>query len=166
VLKRILWIDDDGDLIDDSIPVFEKHGFSIVKATNTSRALTVLREQVAGLHGVLLDVRLGGNENGLELLQDIAARYPQLRVAVFTGFPEYDDHLVAEKAGALMYLAKIDKSIPLDPDKQRRFFETLHELFPRAVNKAPDTTGVATPGSIRASIWSRGTFFVLLPTPL
>ena len=126
-MKTLLWIDDNEKLVDASTPVFLENGFSVLKATNTSRALTILREEA--IDGVLLDVRLRGNENGLELLQEIHHRHPNLRVVIFTGYPEYDDQFVAEKLGALLYFEKIRKSIPVHPAKQRRFFDTLHRAF-------------------------------------
>ena len=67
-MKNILWLDDNEKLIDSSMETFREHGFQIIKATDTSRALTILRNQK--VDGLLLDVRLHGGENGLELLQE------------------------------------------------------------------------------------------------
>lgn len=136
-MKRILWIDDNERLVDASTPVFLENGFVVLKATNTSRALTILREEA--VDGILLDVRLRGNENGLELLQEIHHRYPSLRVVVFTGYPEYDDQLAAEQFGASLYFEKVRKSIPANPAKQRRFFDTLHRAFPEESEHLPSS---------------------------
>jgi DNA-binding NtrC family response regulator len=106
-MKTILWIDDNERLVDASTPVFLENGFVVLKATNTSRALTILRE--AQIDGVLLDVRLNGNENGLELLQEIHHRHQDLRVVIFTGYPEYDDQLAAEKSGGFSIFRKDQK---------------------------------------------------------
>jgi CheY-like chemotaxis protein len=127
-VKILLWIDDNEQLIDASQPVFERHGFYVLKATNSSRALTVLRQHT--VDGVLVDVRLSDGEDGLELLDDIHHRYPSLPLAVFTGYPAYADHVRAMRAGAQIYWEKVDKYIPLDPEKQRSFFEALHLIFP------------------------------------
>ena len=127
-MKKILWIDDDSKLIDSCIPVFQENDFIIFKATNISKALSILREQKNILDGVLLDVRLN-NEDGLEILKDIVDKYPSLKIAIFTGYPEYDDHIIAENIGATAYLDKIEKSIPLDPAKQKSFFDALHKIF-------------------------------------
>jgi CheY-like chemotaxis protein len=126
-MKKLLWIDDDETLIDSSTPVFLENGFYIFKATNTSRALKILREEV--IDGILLDVKLHGDENGLELLEEIICRYSTLPIAVFTGYPEFDDHVHAERLGASIYLEKIEKSIPLEPVKQCKFFYALHQIF-------------------------------------
>ena len=130
-MKNILWIDDDSKLIDSSIPIFQQNDFFIFKAINTSRALSLLREHINSIDGILLDIRLQGEENGLELLEEIVNLYPKLKIAVFTGYPEYIDHLVAERTGASIYLNKINKSIPLAPEKQQSFFKMLHEIFPK-----------------------------------
>lgn len=129
-MKRILWIDDDEAMLDSCVPLFERNGFLVLKATNTSRALTILRTDVHRLAGVLLDVRLSEGEDGLELLEELRHRHPDLKVVVFTAYPDYRDHVSAQALGALSYFAKIDKSIPLDPPKQREFFTALDRLFP------------------------------------
>jgi|GEM_PF-679056 len=160
-MKKLLWIDDDEKLIDSSMPVFLKNGFYVFKATNTSRALTILREEA--IDGVLLDVRLYGDENGLELLDELRHRYPTVRVAVFTGYPGYDDHVRAERSGALVYLEKIEKSIPLDPDKQREFFDALNQVFPeRPVSPPPAVAPQAAPSVGSSTLWIDGLYFLLM----
>lgn len=129
-MKDLLWLDDDERLIELSSPIFAEHGFAIHKATNTTQALKVIREHE--LDGVLLDVHLANDENGLDLLRELRDRHPELRVAIFTAYPEYDDHALAEAYGAAIYLAKVKKHIPLNTEQQRRFFEALHRVFPGA----------------------------------
>jgi DNA-binding NtrC family response regulator len=126
-MKRILWIDDDARLIEEGAPLFLEYGFQIIAATNTSRALKTLRNEV--FDGVLLDVRLRGGEDGLELLEEIHHIYPSLKVVVFTGYPAYIDRARAAKLGASVYFDKVDKSIPLDPKKQRDFFPASSRFF-------------------------------------
>jgi FixJ family two-component response regulator len=126
--KNLVWIDNDGRLIDNCMPIFQENGFNIFKATNTSRALTILREESDKLDGILLDVRLSEEESGLELLKEISSRDTKLPVVVFTAYPDYHDHVISEQLGAT-YFEKIDKSIPLDEEKQRNFFQALHKLF-------------------------------------
>ena len=158
-MKKLLWVDDDEKLIDSAVPVFERHGFRVLKAVNTSRALTILREE--DLDGVLLDVRLAGGENGLELLEELTANHSDVKVAIFTAYPGFDDHVRAEELGAAVYFEKVEKSIPLDPDRQRAFFSALHRVFPavRRSSVAPrDETARATPGR---TLWIIGSFFLL-----
>ena len=123
-MKRILWLDDDERLIDWSVDVFRENGFHILKATRISRALTILRNEK--LDGMLLDVRLKGDEDGLEVLQEIHARYPALKVVVFTAYPDPYDQILAQRAGASVYFRKV---IPIEPEKLNRFFAALHQVF-------------------------------------
>ena len=128
-MKRILWVDDEGAIIDSSIELFREKGFHILKATTVTRALTILRNEK--VDGVLLDVNLGA-EDGLELLRDIHQRYPTLTVAVFTGFPDHLDQILARRFGASAYFHKIktiEKLLPVDPEQLDRFFAALHEVF-------------------------------------
>jgi ActR/RegA family two-component response regulator len=126
---RLLWIDDDQKLVDASLPVFQRHGFDIVAAATLSRALAILRKQSRDLDGVLLDVRLGAGENGIEFLAEIKDKYPSLRVVIFTAYPDYSDHVDAVEAGAALYLQKIRKAIPAGVNKQAAFFESLRRAF-------------------------------------
>jgi CheY-like chemotaxis protein len=155
-MKNILWIDDDTTLLKESIFLFQKYGFSVHPASNTTDALAALR--TAQFDGVLLDVRLPGEENGLRLLKEIRHQYPRMKVVVFTGYPEYDDHVKAEEDGAASYLWKIEKNIPVDPGQLQRFFATLHRVFPGGI--VGDSRTV--PVSAEARFWIRGSFFLLL----
>jgi len=158
-MKRLLWIDDDNKLIEDSIAVFKQYGFHILKASTPSAALRALRQQKEEIDGVLLDVRLGGDENGIELLDELHQLHPGLRVVVFTAYPDYSDQVDAKVAGALAYFAKIEKSIPLAPEKQKTFFTALHRLF-------PDRVAVSGSNKLMYSmqhdsgLWFRGLFFL------
>ena len=136
MLLKLLWVDDDEHLIDSSIPVFMKYGVQVLKATNTSRALKLIRNE--RLDGVLLDKRLSGDEDGLELLDELKHHYPNLKIALFTAFPEYDEQVKAKEKGAIAYLHKIDKSIPADPEKQKRFFQALKYIFTKSDSQEQD----------------------------
>lgn len=147
-MKTILWLDDNEKLIDASVEVFREHGFEIAKATNTSRALTILREQ--RLDGVLLDVWLRGGESGLEFLKEIRHRYPMLQVVIFTAHPDNHDQFIAKQLGASFYFTKVRKPIPVDPAKLREFFTALHEIFKTGSGgAAPDRNLMAREGVVK-----------------
>lgn len=138
--KSLLWIDDDARLVDKAKPIFAHYGFLVLEATNTSRALTILRTYP--LDGILLDVRLSAGENGLELLAHIRSIYPRLPVAIFTAYPDYVDHVEAEHSGAVAYLHKVNKRIPLNAEERARFFSALHQIFPASEEPARPRTGL------------------------
>ena len=143
-MKKILWIDDDRRLLDDSTPLFERNGLHVFKAGTVTEALSVLRDSASSIEGMIIDVKLAGGEDGLDLLDDLHHRFPDIPKVVFTAYPEYEDHLRAERDGAAVYFEKIDKSIPLDPAKQAKFFQTLHRaLSPRGTFEACEGSGRA-----------------------
>jgi ActR/RegA family two-component response regulator len=161
-MKTLLWIDDDEKLIDDTTPVFRQNGFHVLKATTPSQALRFLRHQRGQLDGVLLDVRLGGGENGLELLEELGHIHPGVKVVVFTAYPDYSDQVDAKVAGALAYFEKVDKSIPLAPAKQATFFAALHRIFPDHRHSGVDSQPPSRPvANSDISLWVRGVFFLL-----
>lgn len=149
-MKKILWIDDEEELIDRSMPFFSDNGIQLLKAANTSRALKILREE--NVDGVLLDVHLQGGESGLELLEELRHQYPDIKIVIFTGYPEYDDHVKSIMLGASIYLEKIEKCIPIEADKQRNFFDALHKIFSKEFK-----TNVAHHGTIHSSMPSMTT---------
>lgn len=127
-MKVLLWIEDDQALIDRARPVFKAHGFLLLAAQDGAEAASLLEQQP--VDGVLVDVRLARGEDGLQLIERFHAQFPSLPFVVFTGYPDYGDALTALDTGAKVYWPKVNKSIPLDPEKRRRFFDTLHQIFP------------------------------------
>lgn len=151
-MKTILWIDDDEGLLDASVDLFREYGFKLLTATNTVRALSILRRQ--RLDGVLLDVRLErSGENGLELLQELRHLYPTLKVVIFTAYPNYVDHVIAQRLGASFYFENLWKMIPVDPDMLRAFFDALHQIFEAGLARptAAPRLGAPTPLSVFCS---------------
>ena len=149
-MKTVLWIDDEEYVLAAGVELFREYGFEVLTATNTTRALTILREQ--RLDGVLLDVKLGNGEDGLELLPELHRLYPTLKIVIFTAFPDNIDHFIAERLGASFYFAKMTKLVPVDPSKRDEFFAALHEIFettPEATN--PLKSNLVTPLSIFCS---------------
>ncbi len=160
-MKTILWLDDDERLLDESAPLFERNGFHIFKALNVTQALTLLRERTSLIDGMIIDVKLAGGEDGLAFLADLHQRYPGIPKVVFTAYPEYDDHVRAEQDGANLYFEKIDKSIPLDPAKQAKFFQALHRVL-SAKTPNPAQGHRCPPIEHTRALWGRGVFFLLL----
>jgi DNA-binding NarL/FixJ family response regulator len=75
----------------------------MVEAPNGTEAMAVLSTRAFDL--VLLDISLPG-KNGLEILKDIKASYPQLPVLILTMHPEEQYSTRAIRAGAAGYLSK------------------------------------------------------------
>jgi ActR/RegA family two-component response regulator len=129
-VKTILWVDDEIRTLEALFPEFEKHGFRVLGASTISMALGILRRN--SLDGVLLDVMLGGNENGLTLLEEIRHSHPHLPIVVLTQSPGASSSIRANAEGAF-YLPKSSLVVNQRDD----FFLSLERAFPGSTKSAP-----------------------------
>ncbi len=107
--KSILLVDDDEKLLRVLTLRLESEGYSVIVAASAADALARLDEQQP--HFVLTDLRMPGMD-GMELLERIQARCPQLPVAIITAHGDIPDAVRATHAGAVDFLVK-----PLARDK-------------------------------------------------
>jgi len=75
----------------------------LVEAADAGQALAAVEQQACDL--ALVDINLPGR-GGLELLQDLRERYPQMPAIVLSAYPERDYALRAFKLGAAGYVSK------------------------------------------------------------
>lgn len=100
----ILVVDDDlafGRVLARSL---QRRGFA-ARAVGDPDAAMAAVESVAPTHAVL-DLMLGGDEDGLRLMARLKARLPGLRVLLLTGYASIATAVEAIKRGADDYLAK------------------------------------------------------------
>jgi two-component system, NarL family, nitrate/nitrite response regulator NarL len=106
VKLRCLIVDDSEGFLASAARLLESQGVNVVgRATSSEVALRLLDS----LHPdvVLVDVELG-EEDGIELTKDIAARAPSARVVLISAHDQEElDELVSE-SGAAGFLAKQD----------------------------------------------------------
>jgi two-component system NtrC family response regulator len=100
---RVLVVDDDRAVRAALRVNLAKAGIEVTLAESAESALARLAEQPVDL--VLTDVRMPG-QGGLELLQAIRPRWPDIEVVVMTGYGNVDDAVAAMKAGAADYIIK------------------------------------------------------------
>src|ERR1700749_19151 len=81
---NVLLIDDDKQVRASCRVVAEGLGFKAYVAENAGNAYKVLESENIDL--VLLDMKLPGAASGLDMLNDIRSRYPNVVVVVMTGF--------------------------------------------------------------------------------
>jgi len=105
---RLLIVDDDGPFRNRLGRAMEKHGFEVDLASERDEALTAARTQTPEY--AVVDMRLG-EENGLELVTELRALAPKMRIVVLTGYGNIASAVAAVKSGAVDYLAK-----PADAD--------------------------------------------------
>ncbi len=101
--KRILWVDDEVDLLKPHLLFLQARGYHVDAITNGDDALELMREAPYDL--VLLDEQMPGR-HGLEVLRIIRRRYPHQRVVMVSKSEE--DHTMTEAIGRRVddYLVK------------------------------------------------------------
>jgi len=119
-MAKILVVDDEARMCQVVARSLEKKGHRVRTASDGSAALTLLDESPAEI--VFTDHRMEPMD-GLALLREVTARYPDTRVVMMTAYGEVDNAVAAMKAGASHYLTK-----PVDLDE-------LHLLAERLVSE-------------------------------
>jgi DNA-binding NtrC family response regulator len=100
---RVLVVDDEIDMAESCSFFLKRAGHLATVATTGEQALALLKEAQFDL--VVTDVRLP-RVSGLQLLDAIKSRDPDIEVLVVTGFPEIEAAVRAIKSGAFDYLQK------------------------------------------------------------
>lgn len=101
----ILIVDDEKDIRDLVAGVLSDEGYECRTAADSSAALAAVDERRPSL--VLLDVWLHGSAmDGLEVLDAIKAREPELPVIIFSGHGNIDTAVSAVSRGAMDFLEK------------------------------------------------------------
>jgi DNA-binding NarL/FixJ family response regulator len=101
---RVLVVDDDDDFRRSTARVLSRHGYSCLEASSGAEARGILDKGV-DVDVALCDIMMPGT-SGIELLAELAARFPELAIVMTTAL---DDPRVAEEAfnlGAAGYLTK------------------------------------------------------------
>ncbi|MCB1062858.1 MAG: sigma-54-dependent Fis family transcriptional regulator [Verrucomicrobiae bacterium] len=136
----ILIVDDEKSIRDTTMIALEAEGHYAETADSGRVCQLRLKDEPFDL--VLLDLRLG-DENGLDVLQEIQKRFPQVTVVVFTAYASIDTAVKAIQLGAFDYLEK-----PFTPEqlrgllarvqKQRQLRERIEELEIELDSRSPE----------------------------
>lgn len=116
-MARVLVVDDDRSFAESLVIALGLRQCRVDVALTGSEAVQMYDE--ADYHLVFMDIKLPGR-TGVEVLQDIRAKYPDARIVVMTGFAEPALFDAALQAGALDVLRK--------PFKMRELFAYLDAL--------------------------------------
>ncbi|MGE5341083.1 MAG: response regulator [Candidatus Omnitrophota bacterium] len=100
---NILVVDDDVPVCKSIADVLETEGYVVEMAYNGEEALKILEINKFAL--IILDVMLP-DIRGLDLLEKIKARYPDVTVIVTTGYPSIKTAIQSIKLGAFDYMPK------------------------------------------------------------
>ena len=111
--NTVLIIDDDLSFQNLLTRIISKEGYNVLTADDATNGLKILSKEEVSI--VMSDVNLP-DANGIELVEIIKAKYPNIEVIVLTGYGKISDGVTAIKNGAFDYLVKGDdnpKIIPL-----------------------------------------------------
>ena len=131
---HILIIDDEPSLRQTMARILQRAGYEVTTAANGMEGLTLVSQHAFDL--LYLDIRMP-DVSGLELLQTIHTRFPDLPVILFTAQPDLNSAVEALRRGAIDYLLKplkpqtvIDrtKSILSERQKERRKRELQRQI--------------------------------------
>lgn len=104
----ILIVDDDAIFRDRLARSMRRRGYQTQIAANAQEAIAATEEQPAQM--AVVDLRLGG-DNGLELIRDLLAIAPAMRIIMLTGYGSITTAIDATRLGALNFIQK-----PADAD--------------------------------------------------
>jgi two-component system nitrogen regulation response regulator NtrX len=105
----VLVVDDERDICDLVAGVLEDEGYEARIAQDSDSALREITRRCPAM--VLLDVWLQGSRlDGLEILNILSERYPNLPVVIISGHGNIDTAVTAIRAGAYDYIEKPFKS--------------------------------------------------------
>jgi DNA-binding NtrC family response regulator len=107
--EKILLVDDEKDFLDVMSERIEARGMEV---TTAESAVTALKQvESGGFDAIILDLMMPGMD-GLETLQAIKKKNPDLQVILLTGHATIEKGIEAMKLGAMDFLEK-----PADLDK-------------------------------------------------
>jgi len=117
--KPVLVVDDEQNFLELLIRILGKRGFDVKTAPSGYEALKLLDSEAFEL--VLLDIRMGPM-NGIQLLDEIKERLPDVKAIMMTAYPTSETRLQAFEKGASAYLTK-----PVD---LQELLQTMDSLLP------------------------------------
>lgn len=106
---KVLVVDDEPIVVNSIRKILSRKGYAIEEAFTCRDALAQVFTREYDL--VLLDLRLGDG-NGMEVLQKIKEKRPQMRVVIVTGYASIETAVEAIRNGASDYMPK-----PFTPDE-------------------------------------------------
>ena len=101
---RILVVDDEVDFLETIINRLKKRKLDAVGATSGETALELIKEQLFDV--VLLDIKMPGGMDGIEVLREIKRIKPLVEVLLLTGHASVETSIEGMKLGAFDYLLK------------------------------------------------------------
>jgi DNA-binding NtrC family response regulator len=104
-MNRILVVDDEKDMRWLLSNILKEDGYAIYEAEDCGRALKFLKKDSTP-DLILLDLRIPGEMDGIDLLKEIKTVRPEIQVIILTAYGNIGSAVEAIKLGAYDYLTK------------------------------------------------------------
>jgi DNA-binding NtrC family response regulator len=103
-MTNVLFVDDEASFLEVIIKRMSKRGITAAGASNGNEAIGALERQSFDV--VVLDVKMPGGRNGIEILKEIKTRWPLTEVIMLTGHAMLEAARTGMKTGAFDYIVK------------------------------------------------------------
>ena len=100
----ILIVDDEEGIRHGLLHLFTKEGFSVTAVDTCAEALSISAK--ISIDIAIIDIRLKGGENGIELLEALKKNEPDILVIMITGYGSIESAIESMKRGAADYILK------------------------------------------------------------
>ncbi|MCJ7685944.1 MAG: sigma-54 dependent transcriptional regulator, partial [Desulfobacteraceae bacterium] len=117
----LLFVDDDPQILSLLSSIFAKEDYNIHTALNGEDALVILAK--TNIDAALVDLKMPGMD-GFTLLEKIREGYPEIMVAILTGYGSVEDAVKAIKLWAVDFLEK-----PFSPVRLRALMAQLRRIW-------------------------------------
>jgi DNA-binding NtrC family response regulator len=107
-MKHVMVVDDERDILTCMHEVLDKEGYRVTAVVSGGEALDLLAEDLPDL--VVLDLRMP-QISGVEVLQDIRRKHPELPIIVCSALQSYRNDIEIVSANVAAFL---DKPIDFD----------------------------------------------------
>ncbi len=101
---KLLIVDDDKNMLEVLSLRLEAEGFNITSVSNAGDALGLARNSMFDM--ALVDLKLGENDSGIELMKKLHQETPEMPVIILTAYGTIDMAVEAMKLGAYSFLTK------------------------------------------------------------
>lgn len=118
---QLLLVDDEATILAALKRVFRKSPYSLHTAENGLDALDLLEQKP--IDAAIIDMKMP-RMDGLELLERIGEKWPQVRTVMLTGYGGVREAVTAIKLGAVDFLQK-----PYEDEKLRASIAQIHQMW-------------------------------------
>jgi len=138
--ETILLVDDEVELLTIAEANLEDEGYHVLIANSASTALSILKEHQVDL--LLTDIIMPGDTNGYQLAILCMSQYPEIKIALTSGYSAKIDELVVENVLLASQLAQSILPKPYDRTELLNHIRYQLDLTPNLVWSEHFLTGI------------------------